>query len=285
MLLGLAVVTSACIRSPAVRKQRAVERAEEYLKRGQPNEAIIELRNALEIDKDFLIARHTLGRAYATKGWFADAAADLERARALQPDSVPIAVDLGRSLIELGAWDKVDDVAEWLLGRDPKHPDGLFMRSTVLLAQGKVEEAKRLLATEATSPLLELARADTLLRSSQMELAERTLRTALDTYPNHPKLLVGLGRVYLVREQNAKAAALFGQAKAAQPVEWEARLGLAAARARMGQTAEVIEELEGIDLEARPPNIQMTLARLYLMDGRPGEAVSSVAPVVKELGG
>lgn len=51
------------------------------------------------------------------------------------------------------------------------------------------------------------------------------------------------------------------QAKTAQPVEWEARLGLAEARARMGQTAEVFEELESIDPEARSPLVLIALGR------------------------
>ena len=99
-MLALALASAAaCTQSPEAKKQKAVERAEAYLKDGKASEAVIELRNALQIDKDYVPALHALGRAYAAKAWYGDAVRELSRAQKGAPDSVPIAVDLGRAFL------------------------------------------------------------------------------------------------------------------------------------------------------------------------------------------
>src|SRR4029453_3565187 len=73
LLAGLA----ACGHNPTASKQRALARGEQYLKDGKVNEAIIELRNAVQVHKNFVPALHALGRAYLAKSWFADAVREL----------------------------------------------------------------------------------------------------------------------------------------------------------------------------------------------------------------
>src|SRR5215470_878290 len=59
-----------CGQDPATRKQRYLERGVAYLEQGRANEAIIELKNALQLDAAFAPALHALGRAYAAKFWY-----------------------------------------------------------------------------------------------------------------------------------------------------------------------------------------------------------------------
>ena len=88
-MLALALASAAaCTQSPEAKKQKAVQRAEAYLKEGKASEAVIELRNALQIDKDYVPALHALGRAYAAKAWYGDAIRELRRATQLSPDSM-----------------------------------------------------------------------------------------------------------------------------------------------------------------------------------------------------
>src|SRR5262249_54334236 len=103
-LASIALLSAGCVQSPEATTKKAEEVAEQYLKDGKANEAIIELKTALQVDKDFVPALHALGRAYSVKLWHADAARELSRAQTLAPDSQAIASDLGRALVELGAW-------------------------------------------------------------------------------------------------------------------------------------------------------------------------------------
>src|SRR5438034_8569018 len=95
---------AACASTPEAKKKRALERAAQYEKDGKLNEAILELRTALTIDQDFVPALQALARAYSAKAWYADAARELTRARKLDPQSIPIQADLGRALVDAGAF-------------------------------------------------------------------------------------------------------------------------------------------------------------------------------------
>jgi cytochrome c-type biogenesis protein CcmH/NrfG len=151
-LLSLALVaaialalTAACTQSPEARKQQAIQRAEQYLKEGKVNEAVIELRNALQIDGDFVPALVGLGRAYAAKGWHADASRELLRAQKLQPNDAGIALLAARELLEVGALRDADEQAGKVLALQPNNREALLVRAAALLSQGRLEEAQQAL--------------------------------------------------------------------------------------------------------------------------------------------
>src|SRR2546425_6997259 len=76
LLWMLLVMVAACSGNSEIRKQRALERGEAYVKGGKFNEAVIEFQNALQVDPGFVPALHALGRAYEAKAWFIDASRD-----------------------------------------------------------------------------------------------------------------------------------------------------------------------------------------------------------------
>jgi len=109
LVVGLALLAGvACGQTPEAKKQGALTRGEKYLKDGKVNEAIIEFRNALQIDQNFVPAIQGLGHAYAVKSWNADAFREFQRAQKLTPDSLPIATDLGRVAVQIGAWNDAE---------------------------------------------------------------------------------------------------------------------------------------------------------------------------------
>jgi tetratricopeptide (TPR) repeat protein len=145
-VLALALAGAvACTQSPEAKKQKAVERAESFLKEGKANEAIIELRNALQIDKDYVPALRALGRAYAAKAWYGDAIRELSRAQKGAPDSVPIAIDLGRAQVESGGLAEAEKQANFVLSREPQNAAALHIRAATRLGEGKADEALTIL--------------------------------------------------------------------------------------------------------------------------------------------
>src|SRR3990170_1951401 len=79
------LILAACSEEPGVRKQRHLQRGFQYLEAGKYNEAVIELKNALQIDPALVPALHALGRAYRQKSWHGDAIRELGRAVDLAP--------------------------------------------------------------------------------------------------------------------------------------------------------------------------------------------------------
>src|SRR5262245_61298449 len=148
LLAGLFLVASAaCGQSPETKKQKALERGEHYLKDGKLNEAIIEFRTALQVDQDFVPAAQGLGRAYAAKSWNGDAVREFQRAQKLSPDSLSLAIDLGRALVQTGSWKDAEAQAALILGKEPRNRDGLYIHATAMLGQGNAKEALAVLET------------------------------------------------------------------------------------------------------------------------------------------
>ena len=289
-LVAVALVTgvtlgAGCTQSPEVRKQKALERAEVHLKDGKPNEAIIELRNTLQVDKDFVPALHALGRAYTAKLWYADAIRELKRAQTLAPDSVPIALDLGRASVDFGAWKEAGEQADKVLGREPGNRAGLEMPAAALLGQGKAAEALVVLDTipAAQRGASQSVRGRALARLGKTAEAEQAFKAALAADPKDYRSLSGLGEISLSRRQWEEAAKLYGDAKAIQPGDPRIRLGLATAKAQLKKVPEAIQELESLDRRSRTFPVILALGTLYLQANRPTEAINLLPPVVQRL--
>jgi cellulose synthase operon protein C len=287
--LGLALVVgagTACTQSPEVRKQRAVERAEAYLKEGKANEAIIELRNALQVDQDYVPALHALGRAYAAKGWWGDTIRELGRAEKAAPNSLAIAQDLGRAIVEAGAFVDADAQATKILAKHPQDPVALHIRAAAWLGQGKPREALELLdgllkggqsIPGETAP----RRAQALLQLGKAAEAEEALRTAVKENPKDVRSLLGLAGFHLSRREFAEAEKLYTQAKAIQPANPEVPMGLAAVAAGQNQLATAIKTLEAVEVRARTPRLVLMLANLYLRADQPTNASALLIAMVE----
>src|SRR5262245_10580745 len=113
------LVLVGCGQDPATRKQRYLDRGVAYLESGRVNEAIIELKNAIQVDPAFAPALHTLGRAYATKFWYGDAVRELQRAVDAQPEERRFRIDLANALLELDGWNDALTQGQAILQRDP----------------------------------------------------------------------------------------------------------------------------------------------------------------------
>ena len=283
LVLVLALASAAaCTQSPEAKKQKAVERAEVYLKDGKANEAIIELRNALQIDKGYVPALHALGRAYAAKAWYGDAIRELSGAQKGAPDSVPIAIELGRAFIESGSFAEGEKQADFVLSREPQNAHALHIRAAARLGAGKVDEALAVLdgivragqsLPGETAPL----RAQALARRGKLAEAEEAYRAAVKENPKDVKSLIGLGFFHLQRREFAEAEKLFSQAKANGPANIDVQIGLAASAAGQDKLPEAIKILESIEVRARTVRVVLALAGYYLRTRAPFSLLSSSA--------
>src|SRR5206468_8397770 len=137
----IALLASACAKDPAVAKQRHLEKAQAYYAKQQYNEAIIELKNALQIDPKFPPAVHLIGRAYTAKAWHLDAAREFRRAVELEPDNLEAHIDLGRAYVAIEAWEDALREAATIAAKDPANAWALYFRAAALNAKGQRQDA------------------------------------------------------------------------------------------------------------------------------------------------
>jgi tetratricopeptide (TPR) repeat protein len=275
--LGLGLLaTVSCGQSPEAVKREALSRAEQYQKQGQIDEAIIEWRQALHVDPSLVAARHALGRAYASKLWYRDAATELLVAQELSPQSVAISAELGRVLVELGAWKRARAQAERIQSSEPSNQDALYIHGAALLGEGRADE---LLSSRDTTAGL---RASALLQLGRLTEAEAVYRALLIEDPADVHALAGLGEVNLRQRRYRQAVVFFERADTVRPGDPKIRIRFAAARVRLGQLPEAIKLLEGIHPRARSGGTLIALGWCYLRAHRPREVVQLLAPLVDQ---
>src|SRR4029450_2374812 len=148
-----------------------------YLKDGKNNEAVIELRNALQIDPKFAPALHALGRAYKAKGWHFDAARELQRVVEIEPDLAAARIDLGQTSLVLEAWDEAIKQGEAPPPKAPDAPSALYLIGAAKVGKGQTTEGLELLTRAArlapTAPEIQAALGNALARVGRLGDAER----------------------------------------------------------------------------------------------------------------
>ena len=197
VVLALAAALAGCTKDPAVLKQRHLEKAQGYVAKKQYNEAIIELKNALQLDPKFAPAVHLTGQAYAAKAWHIDAIRELQRALELQPDNLAARVDLGREYVAIEAWDNALREADTIAAKDPANASALYIRAAGLNAKGQPQEALAAIDKAiAAQPAAELhtVRGNILAQLQRGADAEGAYRAALAQQPKYAPARVASGR-------------------------------------------------------------------------------------------
>ncbi len=263
LVIGLGLLaTVSCSQSPDAVKREALNRSEQYQSQGKLDEAIIEWRQALAVDPALVEARHALGRAYATKLWYRDATTELLAAQELAPQSVAISADLGRVLIELGAFKGARAQAERIQQSEPADPAARSILAAARLGEGAAED---ILASPETEPML---RAGALLALRRLPEADRAYRQLVAERPTDASALAGLGEVVLRQRRDGEAARI--------------RIHLSEARVHLGRLPEAVRTLEEIHPRARSSAAVVALGWCYLRAHRAREATVLLAPLVEQ---
>src|SRR5262245_46787692 len=147
-VLGLvaSLLLVGCFQDPQAKKQHYLERGSRYLSDGKYNEAIVELKNALQIDPKFVPALHALGRAYYAKGWYGDAVRELGRAADGDPGSVEIRLLLGQAYLAAGDTRRAEELAEAIRRLEPDNALVDYLIGAARIGTGDPKDAVALLA-------------------------------------------------------------------------------------------------------------------------------------------
>jgi tetratricopeptide (TPR) repeat protein len=285
--LLLAMAATGCAQDPNARKKGYLEEGIRSYRDGKYNEAVIALKNALQIDPKFVAARHLIGRTYKAKSWNADAIRELQRALELQPDDVSIRVDLGQAYLDIDAYSHALAEGKAIHERAPGNAFGAYLFGAGTLGQGQAEAAleplSRALRLDATQPEFHKTFADALAALNRLDEAEGAYRKALDLNPNYADALVGLGKLLVLRNQPGPADELLARAKTVNPNSPMVRLAVSGLREAQGRFPDAIAELEGLPRQAWSPRVVLTLGALYLRVERFDNAAQLVGPFVRRF--
>lgn len=207
--------------------------ARQYLKNGDANAAVIQLKNALQKDRNHVGARKLLGEIYLRVGNGPAAEKELKAARSRGVDGTEIQILIARAYVLQGKFDSVlkelkDDVTDAALRTDMLHVRGraflgLGMREDALASFSEAEK----LQPEDIRPKLGLAKV--LISMGKLAEAEEKVDAALAVEGDAVEALVLKGELSRLKQDLEGAVAAFNRAIEANGTSIPALLGRAAA--------------------------------------------------------
>src|SRR5260370_39744095 len=128
----VAALLSGCSRDPNVRKQKSFESGQRYFAEGKYREAVIQFRNATQVDGNFADAHYQLAQSYLKVQDFTHAYNEIGRTLELQPDNYKAHADMANLLIAGSRGDNgtnpnqlrtAQEHTDLLLEKQPNDPD------------------------------------------------------------------------------------------------------------------------------------------------------------------
>src|SRR6266540_2654988 len=194
VLLALMALGTGCARSPEAKKARHLERGDKYFAREQYRDAILEYRNALRYEDKNAHAMRQAGLAFYNLRELGQAYAFLLRAQGLDPNNLEVRLRLGSLYLVGGKPKEAAEEAEFVLEKDPRNAEALF-----------------LVAGAARSP-------------EEVTAAIRRLEAAQKDIPNKAAVDLALARLHIMQRDPTGAERVLLQAVAKEPKSVEARM-------------------------------------------------------------
>lgn len=192
---------------------------------GRFEEGVKWLRQAMAIDRN-LAPHHSLGRLLLFQQKPEEAALELERAAALQPDSAGIQLDLGSAYEAAAKLDKAEAAYREALKFDPTLPAAHYTLGTLLARTGRREEAAQHIAVyRAAFEKQQEATLRGVSRQAELNLGWVELRRGhparaleqFERYPDDPEALRGAARSLIQLGREAEALQRYERAVALAP--------------------------------------------------------------------
>ena len=235
LLIGVFLFAYGCSGDTTAKKMAFVQRGDAYFADGKYAEAILEFKNAIQLDPQDAQAHYKLGLALLKRG---SGPADLQEAfhsisKSVKFDATNLEAQLklGEFFLLSRKFDKAQEKAELILEREPNN-----LAAHLLLghAYGGQQQLDKAIAAFQTALTLDPKRLQTYFYlGTQYQLhkepkaAEQTYRKALQIDPDATPTYLALGAFYAAQGQAVKAEESYKQAIALQPKNIPLRLQLA----------------------------------------------------------
>ena len=247
LLLAMALIAG-CTQDPAVQKQKHLDRGLGFLKDSKYNEAMIEFRNAIQVDANFVDAHVGLARAYRRKGWVIDARNEYDKAVQARPKAEEIRAELGQVQLELSLAADAETNAREILKENPRSPRGQTLLGHALVRENRLDEAVRAFQTALDiDPWFAdayVGRATILLVQRKADEAEKEYAQALALDGGNLEAQLGRGRLFAQSRRYPEAEAELQKVLKADPDHRAARLSLALVYSRQNRVDDAIKTLE-----------------------------------------
>ena len=208
LLVILTLAHAACSDSVAP-KDKHYKQALEYIKIDDDESAIIELRNAIQIDAKFADARYQLGLLYLKQGNPQAAFGELQRSFGLDGKKLDAGVKVAEFYLLSRDREQTRKLIDQVLDVDPEYPDALALLANLELIEGNYQEAKtavdKALSKNAKNDKLYNIKGRVLTALGQEDQAEKDFRKAIEL---NPEVFTNYRTLLMFYEQEKNEAAV-----------------------------------------------------------------------------
>ena len=238
--------------TPAARKARVMERAENYLKAGDYDKARIEYLNLLRLERMNQTAVKKLGTIWFEDGVPLRALPYLKAARDLDPNDLSIRTKLASSLLMLGETTDARKEALAVLQQAPGDSEALLTLGESVRTEQELKEVEQHVQQMKVpeSSTLHLVLGSLAARKNDATGAEDELQRALKLDPNSAFAHMSMGNFYLLRKDITRAGEEFKTAAQLAPIRSIHRLRYADFQARSGALEDARASLKEITRQA-----------------------------------
>ena len=313
LLIAGLVLLASCSTDPNKQKLKYLRSGDSYFEKAKYQEAVIEFRNALEIDSRLAAAHYQLGRTYLALKNPDSAYREMNECVTLDPGNSDAQLHLASLMMARGQFGQAQSVAQKVLSTQPanvwahtilgetlypyprlsQRPSRSFKRpwrfslnaskTTALwvrptpLPDGSPKPNRptgRLSGPIRTRPKPTCHWASFIFRRRNMAQAETEMRAACDLDPHALAPRLFLARIYLAAGKSADAEKLYADLKTIAPDNPQAYQALGKFYVSSGQKDKAVAEFRSV-LAAHPKDnsVKGQLVEILLDLNRPVEAV------------
>jgi Tfp pilus assembly protein PilF len=253
----MAAFLAGCSRDPNVRKQKYFESGERYFNNGKYREAVIQYRNAINVDGSFADAHYQLAQSYMKLQDWPHAYAEINRTVELQPENYKARLDLANMLTLDGQGENLkaaQDQVDILMKAQPNNADNHIAQAGILERQQRLNEA----------------------------IAEMQKAIALD--PSRGEVYYDLANLQAKANLPEAAETSYKKAIELKASGVDPRLALAAFYQSRNRFAEAEQQVrQVIDSDRKNVDARAAMAKLYISEGKRAEAETFLRQVKQDF--
>jgi len=287
LLISLLLLSVAACSNPERKKEKHYQKALEYIKQKENSAAVIELRNAIQIDPKFANARYQLGLLYLQQNDPRNAFAELQRTASLDPANLDAGVKVAEFLLLSGKRDESRKYVDQVLKQKADYPDGLALLANIELIAGNFKAAE-----EAVAKVAEKERATDRFSNingriyaaqekwpEARAMFEKAIELGPENFSNYRTLLL----FFQQQKMDAEAKKLLATMQQKFPDNAQLHLMMASIHQMNKEPGKAEEELKkAIALEPANASYKLMLVDWYKNQNRPEAGVEVLRAALKE---
>ncbi len=275
-----------CKGNPDKTKRAYFESGNRYFEQKRFGEAVVEFRNAINVDPSYGEAYERLSEALIESSDVPGAARALLRAADLLPTRIDLQLKAGNLLLLAGRFDDARVRADKVILTEPRNIPAQILRANALAGLRDLERAlveiEQALALDPGRALTFTALGSVQSARGENAEAETAFRRAVELDPKAVAARLALGNFLWTTNRPAEAETAFLEAAKIEPANRLVNRALATYYLATSRTAEAEKFLLTLAEDDRDPTAAFALADYYVMVRKYDEAVTALTPLTAD---